>query len=888
MKKVVLVCLVLLYFVPARATHISGGELYYQYIGPGSNANTSRYKITMRLFRDYFTTSAAQLNGEVVNVGIYAQSNSSFVSSLILTQEFTNPPPLLQNTPNINPCLTGNPKAWYQIGTYSATIDLAITQDGYILSWVRYSRVDLANLPGTNQNTGADFITYIPGTGKLPNGFNSSPQFAIKDTSIICKTTHFTLDYSATDSDNDSLAYRFTPAYDGAANTSLSAPNPIPGVNFSTLYTRDLIYASPYSGLQPLGTGVTIDAKTGIISGVAPAAGQYVVCVIAEEWRNGVLINTHRKDFILKVNDCSLTAAQLEPSYITCNGFTMNFQNESSSSNIASYAWTFGDVNNVPKDTSSQPTPTYTYKDTGTFNMKLVVTGTGGCKDSTNALVRVYPGFKPGFKVVSSCILNPYLFIDTTYTKYGVVNSWNWKFDDASIAPKDTSSQQNPSHLYSSTGNKNVKLVVTNSKGCIDSLLLPLNVKDKPFLRLPFHDTLICSIDTLPLIANITSGSVEWTPDNKRIINPKSINPLVYPTDTTKYYVTVTDNGCINTDSVTVNVLQYISVYAGRDTGICKTDTIRLHPVSDALSYQWTANTGVAVTSTKYPLIQPLTTTKYYVTANLGKCQASDSVTVRVTPYPQIQVSADTTICYGGRAQLRSNIVGSNFQWWPVNTLINANTLNPVAGPQQTTKYILMVSDNIGCPKPVYDTITVTVIPAIKVFAGRDTTIVANQPLQLNALVSNNGSFSYTWAPTTGLDNPFIQNPIATLNAAIDSIRYVVTAQLSGTQCTGYDDIWVKVFKTGPDIFVPSAFTPNNDGRNDIIKPIPVGISKFDFFRIYNRWGQLVYSTSEIGRGWDGRLSGVEQPSGTYVFVTQGTDYTGKVITRKGTIVLIR
>ena len=98
----------------------------------------------------------------------------------------------------------------------------------------------------------------------------------------------------------------------------------------------------------------------------------------------------------------------------------------------------------------------------------------------------------------------------------------------------------------------------------------------------------------------------------------------------------------------------------------------------------------------------------------------------------------------------------------------------------------------------------------------------------------------------------------------------------------------VRINKTRPEIFVPSAFSPNGDGRNDILKPIMVGIKQLFYFRIYNRWGQLLFSTSETGKGWDGTFSGVKQASGTYVYETQGVDYTGKNVLRKGTVVLIR
>lgn len=94
--------------------------------------------------------------------------------------------------------------------------------------------------------------------------------------------------------------------------------------------------------------------------------------------------------------------------------------------------------------------------------------------------------------------------------------------------------------------------------------------------------------------------------------------------------------------------------------------------------------------------------------------------------------------------------------------------------------------------------------------------------------------------------------------------------------------------KNGPDLYVPSAFTPNGDGRNDIIRPVGVGIAQLQHFRVFNRWGQLLFATSQFGKGWDGSYSGVQQPAGTYVFEAIGTDQLGNRIYKKGTLVLIR
>jgi gliding motility-associated-like protein len=492
----------------------------------------------------------------------------------------------------------------------------------------------------------------------------------------------------------------------------------------------------------------------------------------------------------------------------------------------------------------------------------------------------VYPGFKPDFKIAGSCFTNPYQFTDLTSAKYGFVNSWRWDFGDETTSA-DTSLLQNPTYKYSTPSQKNIGLVVTSSKGCIDSLHTDFVVRDKPLLQLPFRDTLICNIDTLA-IPVLNAGVFSWLP-NKNILNANTSTPLVFPKDTTQYIVTVNDNGCVNSDTVTVNVLPFIKVKLEPDSLICKTDTIRLQPVSYALQYKWASSSGEIVKPVKYPLVQPLVNTKYYVTANLGKCEDHDSVTIRVVPYPLVALGPDTTICLGSRILLRSTIKASAFTWSPTASLINALTTTPIAGPSKTTAYILRVTDTLGCPKPSSDTIVVHIAPTIVANAGRDTVAIGGQPLQLNAT----GGLYYKWSPALGLSDASIPNPIATLAVDTDSIKYKVRV-MDAYGCFADDEIVIRVYKTGPEIFVPSAFTPNGDGKNDILRPVTVGISKLNYFRVYDRWGQLLFATSEIGKGWDGVFKGVAQASNTYVYSTEGVDFAGKKVFRKGTVVLIR
>lgn len=879
MKKCIVFVIILLSFIPAFANHISGGELFYEYLGAGTAANTSKYKITMRLFRDCHPAdpNTQLLDNEVVLIGIYDSKTLAIQTSAQLILK--RPIPSIELHTNTIPCLINAPDVCFQVGVFTATIDLPVTADGYTLSWIRCCRANnIANL-GVTTGVGGTFTTTIPGTTILPTGHNSSPQFVIKDTALVCQNKKFVLDFGASDPDGDSISYAFCNAYLGGV---LTEPNPgsygQPGLPVQ-LQLNPLPYKAPYSGGSPLGSSVTINPATGEITGLAPASGRYVINVCATESRNGKVLNVHRKDFILEVGNCDYAAADPLPlSGAWCKDFTVQFSNNGNSSSIQGYQWDFG----VAGGTSTEAAPAFTYADTGVYKVKLRVAGVAGCVDEDSVTVGVYPGFKPAFQAVGSCFETPFIFKDASTASYGAINSWKWNFNDINDG-SDISTVQNPTYKFGGEGIRNVKLAITSTKGCIDSVTQPVEVRDIALLTLPFKDTLICSIDSLALhVAGATTYN--WTPAYN-IINANSSDPIVFPKKTTTYAVSVTDaGGCVNKDSLTVNVVNSITVNAGADTTICRTDAINLTAVSNGLSFSWTPLTGLLFSSDiKSPVAEPDTTTTYSVIAKLGKCTAADTVTIKVVPYPQANSGTDVSICYGNKVQLSAKITGASFIWSPQNSLVSSNTLFPVASPVSTASYVLTARDTLGCPKPASDTVVVTVIPPVKAFAGNDTAVTANQPLQLNAA----GGSMYAWTPATGMNNPFIANPLVILSAVYDTIIYKVKVS-TAEGCFAEDELKVKVFKTGPDIFIPTAFTPNGDGRNDILKPIPVGITNLHYFKIYNRWGEMLFSTTSIGNGWDGTFKGKEQSAGTYVFMAQATDFLGKVIFRKGTVVLIR
>lgn len=182
-----------------------------------------------------------------------------------------------------------------------------------------------------------------------------------------------------------------------------------------------------------------------------------------------------------------------------------------------------------------------------------------------------------------------------------------------------------------------------------------------------------------------------------------------------------------------------------------------------------------------------------------------------------------------------------------------------------------------GCPSaPVTKTEKVYRTSA---YAGNDTIIAIGQPIQLHAT----GGEMFTWSPSEGLSANNVSDPVVTL----DHDATFVLAATTSVGCPTYDTIRFKVYK-GPELYVPSAFSPNNDGVNDELRFIAVGMKSVDLFNVYNRYGQLVYSSKEIMKGWNGKLGGINQPAGTYVWMIKGIDLNGVVHVKKGTAILVR
>jgi len=444
-KLLFLITIALLFTNYSWAKHEKGGWIKYQYVKPGTVANTSVYNITVTIFYSCVVTGP-----KGIKVGIYDASSLNTISLTSLNSEDTE---VNVSKTTFNPCISNSPSICYLVDTYNETVTLPNTSNGYVIGVTTSGyRVDgLINIENSS-TSGLALSAQIPGTiNGVDYHTNSSPTFLFKDTALICYASPFTYQFAAIDViDHDSLSYSFGTALDGS---KVTIP-PFASVD----------YASGYSSVTPLGSSITINPATGLISGVAPnTVGEYVIDVMVKEWRNGVMIDSIKKELQIVVYDCSIQNANLPTKYVNCNNFTLSFQNESTAPNIISYLWNFGDSLST-SNTSNEPFATHTYSDTGDYKLVLYIQTSSGCNNSTTSDVKVYPGFIPSFTVDGSCHSKPFVFTDNTYAKYGVINSWNWNygFNDTANTPKVT-------HLFSQADTIAVVLNVTSSVGCFGS-----------------------------------------------------------------------------------------------------------------------------------------------------------------------------------------------------------------------------------------------------------------------------------------------------------------------------------------------------------------------------------------------------------------------------------
>lgn len=319
---------------------------------------------------------------------------------------------------------------------------------------------------------------------------------------------------------------------------------------------------------------------------------------------------------------------------------------------------------------------------------------------------------------------------------------------------------------------------------------------------------------------------------------------------------------------------------------ICNPDYITLNssvgyaPSPEGYNYAWTPGTFVddSTLGTAMAYVNQSTVfTLQILDANY--CFRRDTAGIFLSVRnPVFAHVADTERCVNQPVEFLLS-GGEYYYWYPSTALSCDDCPNPIANPQTTTTYYAVITDEYNCSDTLPKTIIVYPLPVIN--AGGDTTIYYGETAQLYTNLDLPAV--YTWAPSASLDYPNNFNPKASPQ---QTTTYVVTAK-DVHNCTNTDSVIVVVRDDIP-VNIPTAFTPNGDGKNDVFHISNPRFQKLQEFKVYNRWGQVVFSTTDIAKGWDGNYNGAPQDMGIYNYVIKATFPDGRVEMYKGDVTLVR
>ncbi len=468
------------------AMHIIGGEITYECLGAAPNdPNARQYRFTMKIYRD------CQGNGAFfdspASMAIFQGTLSNNMRIASFDAPLLDIEKLVPDTPN---CVNKFPSnVCVEQATYVFTRTLTVLQSGsYFIIYQRCCRnVSITNIltPG---DVGATYMIEL--TSAAQQVCNNSPVFKNFPPIVICKDFALDFDHSATDKEGDQLVYSFCAPYQGGgpllnqpALTSCEGAKPTPpcGPPFDFV-----TFIPPLTPGNPMGGSpqISINSSTGVITGTPNMLGQFVVGVCVQEFRNGVLLSTLKRDFQFNVADCQPTVIaniHTDSSKIvgpdqfvikSCGQNTIFFENQSKDkTKIDSFEWRF---NFSPSSIFSDKTnwdATVTFPGVGTYPGMLLLNPNSECGDTAYINVSILPKVTADFAYdYDTCVAGPVVFTDKSFGD-GVVNRWFWNFG----VPGGKSTIQDPDYLYSAPGNHPVRLLVVDNNLCSDDTIQTIN-----------------------------------------------------------------------------------------------------------------------------------------------------------------------------------------------------------------------------------------------------------------------------------------------------------------------------------------------------------------------------------------------------------------------------
>ena len=850
------------------ASHIIGGDIYYDYLG------NNQYRFFITLYRDCNSTGAQY--DDPLALTIY-KANNVFFQNILVPFPGSVILPINFN----NPCATPPNNICVERAIYTTVVTLPPTPGGYDVSYQRCCRgPNITNLLFPD-DTGITLTTHVPGSD---TGFtaNSSPRFTNYPPVLLCNNDELVFNHVATDPDGDQLVYSLVTPWSGASST-----NPQPTQAPAPPYFPVQWNGGTFNAQQPLGAGssTVIDPVTGVLTVNPNMIGLFVVGVCVKEYRNGVLVGQTIRDFLFRVFDCNIVMQAILPlqtqlpTFVSyCQGLNVQFVNNSYGG--TSYAWNFG-VPNITSDVSAQFAPNYTFPSPGNYNVQLIVNPGMPCTDTAYMNVIVNNPLSVSWSSQDSlCVLgNDFDFIANVSNPTA---SLTWVLDPTASQTSGTGNAVNNVN-YSTPGFHTVEIIADDGF-CQLSYVDSVFIFDVPTSAISVPPLVECLGFTVPF-GNNSSSAINYAWDFSLGSNSVGQSALTTPTFTfptpgtyTVQLIASSFSTCSDTSEVQVTIKEPLVMSISHTDSLCIDETFDfLATVSGPsnATFQWdfgnnatpNSSTNLSVQGVSYA--QPGTMPVYFI-GQYDNCVDTIQTTVQIFGHASIDFMFINTLqCAPSLAQfvnLSQSDVPIQYQWsfgdGATSTAVNPNHIYLIPGNYSVS---LTLNQLYGCMDTLFlmqqDLVTVNPSPIAGFTVNPDKVDVCTNTVQFIDQSQGAQGYQYIFDRndyTSNLAN-FSHDYV---NEGSDYPIQIVTNQY-GCRDTARRTVFVEPFS----IYIPNTFIPDENGRNELFKPI----TDFDIvaweFRIYNRWGQVIFQTNDPAQAWDGKLNGVMCQDGNYSYL---------------------
>lgn len=577
------------------------------------------------------------------------------------------------------------------------------------------------------------------------------------------------------------------------------------------------------------------------------------------------------------------------------------------------YSWDFGEPSNLSSpNTSNLANPRHAYVTAGNYTVKETVTSIKGCateKEQTFTVNGANP--RSNFSITDSaahCSNTDLVLTNLSTVDFGSVGKLIIYWDSINN-PLDTTIDENPyiqkkyMHRYANFHypdkmSYDVRFTAFSGGTCLDYKQAKVNIVPPPTgMAVQTSKNYICVADSLQMIPVVQGGVApymyNWQTDNSNTtfkgnqlfgLNKGNVNVSATITDPYQCVYAYSNLKSLEVKEIPIAQLK------ARNVNICNGDAVVLEGAG-ANRYLWFKDGQSFATS----IVDTLSTSipgNYTLKVNDGYCNSLLTSPIQLTSFtiPTYTLSNTQLICKDKLVQINTNAadaMGAHFNW-DFGDKSSSTMSNPRTHIyNESGKYFIQFNyKNDYCPK--YDTTilgdSVNVVNPIK---GKYFTlfVLSDVDTLITNIKSDPGYTQYTWQPATYLSDPFVDHPNF---RGIKTTQYILTRTDPSSQCQVFDNYIIDV-SNEVVVAVPKAFTPNKDGLNDILKlEYGAGLKRFNYFKLFNRWGKLIFESNDINIGWDGTYNGRDQEMDAYTYLLDYITFKDEHISKTGSVILLR